>query len=105
MIWHDFFFLFLPLTHPKWHEDLIFERVKSAWHIYNKQLASESAANLQLASRGEDGRWAGHLPGPHVLVCTRPRALCGPLLLLTHFPIVFSPRLSIFWKWELEFEQ
>lgn len=47
MIWHGFFVFFFPFPTNdtlQWHEDLIFERVKSAWHIYNKQLASQSAA-------------------------------------------------------------
>lgn len=61
----------------QWHEDLIFEGVQSAWHIYNKQLASQSAAKTTIEFLR--CRWqmnARKLPGPHPLGQTRPR---GPV--------------------------
>lgn len=56
-----FFFSFPTNDTLQWHEDLIFERVKSAWHIYNKQLASQSTAKP--ATEFLRRRWQVNPPG------------------------------------------
>lgn len=84
----------------QWHEDQIFERIKTAWHIYNK-LASQTPAKPAMEFLRQ--RWSINtqkLPKPcHIMPPHSPCATLSFLPSASHFPpLIMSvphPRLGL----------